>query len=171
MASANEQATCPKCGSTSIQAVPVERRKIGDAIVAEYFLGTAAGVAAGSSTVIQAVCLKCGCQWFPGTVQEQRLRAAAGELGEAAKRAEEQRQSDEVDKRQKAQRNLSIGVVVVILLIILIVAIVSLAQNAATNAAWKALDRQRDSVRAVQDSIRMATTAKGRHRTGRTGRQ
>lgn len=84
-------ATCPRCGSTSIQAVPVEKKKLGEAALAEYFFGTAAGVAASSSTVIQAVCLSCGAQWFPGTESEKRMRALAGQLGEPAKQAEQQR--------------------------------------------------------------------------------
>jgi hypothetical protein len=74
-------ATCPACGSPSVQAVPIERRKIGTAVLAQYFLGVAGGVAAGSTVVIQAVCLECGCQWFPGTPNEQEVRALSGQLG------------------------------------------------------------------------------------------
>ena len=77
-------ATCPKCGSASIQAVPVKKSQIGKALLTEYFLGTAAGVGASSKTVIQAVCLGCGCTWFPGTSQERHLRGLSRQLGEAA---------------------------------------------------------------------------------------
>ena len=94
------EATCPQCGSTSIQAVPIPRKQVGNAVIAEYFLGTAAGVAAGTSTVIQAVCLKCGCQWFPGTAQESRIRALSGQFGEPARRAELERLDHQ--KRRKA---------------------------------------------------------------------
>jgi hypothetical protein len=34
-------ATCPQCGSASLQAVPLERKKIAEAMLTEYFLGTA----------------------------------------------------------------------------------------------------------------------------------
>jgi hypothetical protein len=78
MTSGTPQASCPKCGSPSVQAVPIEKKKLGEAVLAEYFLGTAAGVAAGSKIVIQAVCLVCGCQWFPGSEGEQRVRALSG---------------------------------------------------------------------------------------------
>ena len=84
-------ATCPKCGSASIQAVPVKKSSLGKAFVAEYFLGTAAGVAAGGGdTVIQVVCLSCGCQYFPGTKQEQQVRALSGQLGDKAKKEAEE---------------------------------------------------------------------------------
>ena len=101
------QATCPKCGSPSVQAVPVEKKKLDQAVLAEYFLGTAAGVAAGTDMVIQAVCLSCGAQWFPGTPDEQRLRALSGQLGEEVKKkAEQDVAREEVSK--DSQRNLSI---------------------------------------------------------------
>lgn len=77
-------ATCPTCGSASIQAVPVKKSQIGQALLTEYFLGTAAGVGASSSTVIQVVCLSCGCTWLPGTSQERHLRALSRQLGEKA---------------------------------------------------------------------------------------
>lgn len=82
MTNATPTATCPKCGSASIQAVPVKKSQIGKALLTEYFLGTAAGVGASSSTVIQAVCLSCGCTWLPGTSQERHIRALSRQLGE-----------------------------------------------------------------------------------------
>lgn len=110
--------TCPQCGSPSVQAVPIERKRIDQAIVAEYFLGTAAGLAAGSSTVIQAVCLKCGTQWFPGTQQEQRLRALSGQLGEGEQRAERARldaaQRESSASQARTARVVGIAVVVLI---------------------------------------------------------
>jgi hypothetical protein len=84
-----------------VQAVPVEKKKLGEAVLTEYFLGTAAGVAASSSTVIQAMCLSCGFQWFPGTKAEQRLRALSGQLGEDAKRKVE---AEDVRERQGRER-------------------------------------------------------------------
>ncbi|HKV72436.1 MAG TPA: hypothetical protein VJN62_14370 [Gemmatimonadales bacterium] len=118
MTSDDGKATCPQCGSPSIQAVPIERKKVGEAILAEYFLGTAAGVAAGASTVIQAVCLKCGCQWFPGTVQEKRIRAASGQLGEQAKQEEEARAAKATAEKATRDRNLAIGCVILVVVVI-----------------------------------------------------
>jgi hypothetical protein len=111
-------ASCPTCGSASIQAVTVERKKIGQAVLAEYFLGTAAGVAAGSSTVVQNACLACGQQWFPGTEQERQLRALAGQLGETAKRAEVRRREEAEKQKVRDRRTTSIAVFVFLLLIV-----------------------------------------------------
>ena len=65
-------------------------------------LGTAAGISAGSRTVIQIVCLSCGCQWLPGTRQEHTIRALSGRLGYEAKLAaeDELRSQQEERKRQ-----------------------------------------------------------------------
>lgn len=115
-------AACPKCGSASIQAVPVEKKKLGNAIVAEYFLGTAAGVAASSSTVIQAICLSCGCQWFPGTDMERQIRALSGQLGKAEKITEEQRitKAAAEKKRDAVSNARAIAVMILIILAFLI---------------------------------------------------
>ncbi|HKV74614.1 MAG TPA: hypothetical protein VJN95_08845 [Gemmatimonadales bacterium] len=94
----SEAAACPRCESPSVQAVAVQRKDIGAAILAEYFAGTAAGVAAGTKTVIQNVCTKCGAQWLPGTSQEQTLRLLSGRLGADAQQAEIAR----LEKEQKA---------------------------------------------------------------------
>lgn len=122
-------ATCPSCGSPSIQAVPIERKKLGQAVITEYFLGTAAGVAMGSSVVIQAMCLSCGAQWFPGTKQEEELRALSGQLGEAAKQTAQHavatRLAAQTDRASENRE--TIGLVVVLLLIAaLIIALASM---------------------------------------------
>lgn len=109
------QATCPKCGSLSVQAVPVEKKKLDEAVLTEYILGTAAGVAAGSEMVIQAVCLSCGCQWFPGSPAEQRLRALSGQLGEEAKKKAELDTARE-NVKENSKRNISVLFTVVLLL-------------------------------------------------------
>ena len=158
MTSNPEQATCPRCGSPSIQAVPIPRKKIADAIITEYFLGTAAGVAAGSSTVIQAICLKCGCQWFPGTVQEQRIRALSGQLGDAAKRAEQARLAEVAAAKERETKEHQVIAAVVIGIVILGAIGYGFWQSAQDDAAWAAR-RARDSVAAVQrtrDSVAMS---------------
>jgi hypothetical protein len=91
MTSPSPTATCPRCNSPSLQAVPVKRTSIASAVLAEYALGTAAGVAASSDTVIRVVCLNCGCAYVPGTIEERTLRALSGQLGEQARVEAEQR--------------------------------------------------------------------------------
>ena len=118
--STTPQATCPKCGSPSVQAVPIEKKKLGEAVLAEYFLGTAAGVAAGSKMVIQAMCLSCGFQWFPGTPAEQRVRALSGQLGEAAKKkveAEIARERAAKERQSKKDRQQGVVLLLVVLFV------------------------------------------------------
>lgn len=103
-------ATCPACGSPSVQAVPIERRHVGKAVLAQYFLGVAGGVVAGSTVVIQAVCLECGSQWIPGTDQERELRALSGQLGEAEQR-------DAVDRNDRGNRRRAMGWMVALVLV------------------------------------------------------
>jgi hypothetical protein len=116
MTSGTPHASCPKCGSPSVQAVPIEKKKLGEAVLAEYFLGTAAGVASGSKMVIQAVCLACGCQWFPGSEGEQRIRALSGQLGPAAKRAAEQTIARENARKETESRNTTIATILFLVL-------------------------------------------------------
>ena len=56
------------------------KKSLGKALLTEYFLGTAAGMAAGSDTVIVATCLKCGQTWSPGSLAERKLRLESGQL-------------------------------------------------------------------------------------------
>jgi len=109
----SEQATCPSCGSSSIQAVAVDRRNLASAAAAQYFLGVAAGVAAGATTLIQVLCLRCGCRWVPGTQHEQDLRALSGQLGEEAQRAAKETMEAarlEKERREQAGRAFWFGV-------------------------------------------------------------
>jgi predicted nucleic acid-binding Zn-ribbon protein len=80
-------ATCPSCGSPSIQAVPIQRQKVSEPGLVEVLLQTEEEEdrPAETETVIQAVCLKCGAKWFPGTKEEEEMRAMSGQLGEQAK--------------------------------------------------------------------------------------
>src|SRR6267143_1204528 len=115
----DDVANCPHCGSTSIQAVPIEKKKIGQAMIAEYFMGTAAGVAAGSAMVIQAICLKCGTQWFPGTAQEQRIRALSGQLGPAAQDQERKKIDEEERSKNRASSQLAVTLFVLIAIVVI----------------------------------------------------
>lgn len=120
-------ASCPCCASPSVQIVSVPTRSVGAAVLAELTLGTAAAVAASSSTVLQAACAKCGAQWFPGTKAEARMRALSGQLGEDARSAEEERVaaekvSAEQAVRKRDQRNAGIigfGIIAAVLLSLL----------------------------------------------------
>jgi hypothetical protein len=128
MSTTETVATCPRCGSGSVQAVPISKRSVAKALLVEgLFDSTAAGVAAGSSTTIQAVCLKCGCQWLPGSEQEHRLRALSGQLGDAARLAAERAVMREDQAKEEAERRLRfiiwIGAFVVLGIIILLVAL------------------------------------------------
>jgi len=104
-------ATCPSCNSSSIQALSVPKQQLAKAMVTEYFLGHAAGVAAGTSHVIQNVCLKCGTRWLAGTSEERRLRIISGQYGDAARQQfindETEREALEHAKRQADDERLT----------------------------------------------------------------
>lgn len=105
-----QRATCPKCGSTSVQVVNIEKKNLGAAVLAEWMLdSTAAGVAAGSKMVPSNACVACGFQWLPGSLPEALARLISGQLGEdnrkkvlAQVRRREQEQQVE---RKHARRN------------------------------------------------------------------
>jgi hypothetical protein len=162
-----EQATCPTCDSPSIQAVPIEKKKIADAIVAEYFLGTAAGVAAGSAVVIQAICLKCGQQWFPGTNQEEQLRILSGQRGPAAQRDAQERLAAtarvQQDLDQRSNR-VAVGVLVIVVMILAGILVTQGIEQQQEAARSREAIRIRDSVH-VQDSLHAARRAQSRVNT------
>ena len=79
--------SCPKCGATNIQVVPIKRTSVPESVAAEYFRGTGAGAAPGVDTIMQSVCYRCGCRWIPRTAEERHLRAASGQLGPEAMHA------------------------------------------------------------------------------------
>ncbi|SRR6266576_2204732 len=80
---ATQRATCPTCGATTVQVVNVQKKDIGAAMLAEWlFDSTAAGVAAGSRTIICNVCVACGFQWLPGSSQEALARLFSDQLGQ-----------------------------------------------------------------------------------------
>lgn len=92
--------------------MPIKRKSLGSAVLADLALGTAAGVTAGSDQVIQTVCLNCGCQWIPGTSQERRLRALSGQLGDPARsEAETQVRAEKQRAKEKEERDLIWGAI------------------------------------------------------------
>jgi hypothetical protein len=91
-------------------------------------LGTAAGIAAGSGSVIKSVCLSCGLQYFPGTKEEQRIRALSGQLGAEEKATAE---SDVLKDKERllaagqaTDRNVLAGCVILILALLAIISLV-----------------------------------------------
>ena len=121
-------ATCPRCNSQSIQAVTLPKKSINVAILGELALGTAAGLAASSETVIQNVCLHCGQQWFPGSKDEEHIRTLSGERGvERQREAEIQRKEKLEDDLWKSDRNTGYTVLGGILGIVILIAGVTCA--------------------------------------------
>src|SRR5438874_36040 len=79
---AAQRATCPRCTATTVQIVSVQKKNLGAAMLAEWLLdSTAAGVAAGSKTVLSNACVACGFQWVPGSLHEAFARMFSGQLG------------------------------------------------------------------------------------------
>lgn len=119
--------SCPKCGATNVQFVPVKRTSVPEAMAAEYFRGTGAGAAPGADTIMESVCYRCGCRWIPRTAEERHLRAASGQLGPEAMRAaqaEDAAASERVKARRRtmlpkiSKRTLVIAVVMVIVILL-----------------------------------------------------
>jgi hypothetical protein len=111
---------CPQCGGSNVQVVAVDRRSVAKSVLAELALGTAGGLAAGSSSVVQAVCLACGATWVPGTSPEQ-WRALRGLSGpEAQQEAELQAKVERLrsqlaeTKRSSASRSGCLWVMLII---------------------------------------------------------
>lgn len=102
-------ATCPRCASQSLQAIVVPKRQVGSAALTQAMLGTAAGVAAGTSTVVKNVCLSCGLQWFPGTRDEDHIRALSGQLGAEREAAIEAQDAEELRKEMQRQEDAAKG--------------------------------------------------------------
>ena len=94
--------SCPKCGASSLQSVPLKRSSVAKETATEYFRGTAPGVAAKSDTIPQSVCPRCGCRWSPRTGEERRLRALSGQLGPDAMLAA---QTDAAAERARPQQS------------------------------------------------------------------
>jgi len=87
MTSAVPMSSCPKCGSTNVQSVPVKRSSVPELQAAEYLRSTANPQSV--DTIFQGACSRCGCRWIPRTTEERRLRALSGQLGAAAARTAE----------------------------------------------------------------------------------
>lgn len=125
MTTPNPTASCPKCGSTSIETVPVKRSSVPKALVTEY-LATGPSAAAGSDTITQSVCPKCGCRWFPRTKQERHLRALSGQLGQEAMiaaLAEEAAESAQAKQSALAKIPVRTWAIAVVLAIVVLLAL------------------------------------------------
>lgn len=118
---------CPRCASPSVQAVPLEQRSVAAAALSEEFLGTAAGVVAGTRRVLVNHCLGCGWDWLPGSEEERRLRALNGQLGEDAKEVEfalveEERRVATKAQQSRLRRSHKIVALAVVLLTVALIA-------------------------------------------------
>jgi hypothetical protein len=116
--------TCPRCASSSVQAVSIQENDVTRAMLTELSLGTAAGVTAGSRTIVQALCLKCGLTWFPGSPLEHRIRALSGQLGPEARDAEAKTMEAEARAaRARRIRSYCIAALVIVLVVSGIIAL------------------------------------------------
>jgi len=95
MTSAVSSASCPRCGDTNVQPVPV--RRSGSAAPEPVRHG-----APGTAPIAQCVCARCGCRWTPRSPEERHLRALSGQLGEGAARAAQA--EDAARARREARR-------------------------------------------------------------------
>jgi hypothetical protein len=87
MSAPGSTASCPRCGATNIQFVPIKRTSVPESVAAEYFRGMVGGAGPAPETIQQSVCFRCGCRWIPRTAEEHHLRAVSGQLGPEAMRA------------------------------------------------------------------------------------
>lgn len=65
----DDRILCIACGSPAVQLLSVTKRDLGAALFADLIAGTAVGVTAGRKSLVLNVCMKCGAQWAPGTVE------------------------------------------------------------------------------------------------------
>src|SRR2546430_10027672 len=108
-----QRAAWPGWGATPVQAVNVEKKNLGAALLTEWLRdSTAAGVAACSKTVISNACIACGFQWLPGSPHEALARLVSGQLGQDTRKhllARLRRRDEELQhERERSQRTLAI---------------------------------------------------------------
>jgi hypothetical protein len=117
-------ASCPKCGSTSVQVTQIRPSSVPKGVATEYYQGTTQGGAGGSDTIPQLVCLSCGCRWIPRTKQERYLKALSGQLGPEAMRAAQAKDAAESAQAKRSAlakippRTWAIAVVLAIVLLL-----------------------------------------------------
>jgi hypothetical protein len=102
MTAAGSTVSCPKCGATNIQFVPIKRTSVPESVAAEYFRGIGPGAGPVADTIQQSACFRCGCRWIPRTAEEHRLRALSGQLGPEAMRTA---QAEDAATRGRAQQS------------------------------------------------------------------
>jgi hypothetical protein len=108
-----QRVTCPSCGAATIQAVSVEKKSLGAAMLTEWLLdSTAAGVAAGSKTVICNACLACGFQWLPGSPHEALARLRSDQVGDCREWWAEQESRHQALETGRSKNRITIGIVV-----------------------------------------------------------
>lgn len=83
------EAFCPRCGSTSLQAVTTNERSLARAVGATFMLGVAAGVTAGNKSVVQVICLNCGA--VKSTTGAQAQQSPTDGYVSAAKKEQDKR--------------------------------------------------------------------------------
>jgi hypothetical protein len=106
MTAPGSTASCPKCGATNIQFVPIKRASVPESVAAEYFRGMTPATGPGADTIQQSVCFRCGCRWIPRTAEEHHLRAVSGQLGPEAMRVA---QAEDAAARAKGQQTSRFG--------------------------------------------------------------
>lgn len=81
----DSQASCPKCGATTVQGQLVPMKNFAGGVLTALLTDDMAAsvlVAQDGKRTVQAFCLSCGAIWLPA--QEHLARAVRGELGGAA---------------------------------------------------------------------------------------
>jgi predicted RNA-binding Zn-ribbon protein involved in translation (DUF1610 family) len=86
MTAPSPSGSCPKCGSTTLQASLLTRASVPKTLASEYFAALPPS-AQHADTIQQYACSKCGMKWIPRTMQERQVRALSGQLGPEAMRA------------------------------------------------------------------------------------
>ena len=143
-----QRATCPKCAATTVQIVNVEKKTLGAAMLTEWLLdSTAAGVAAGSKTVLSNACVACGFQWLPGSLHEALARLVSGQFGEDIRQhvLAQFRRHDQALEQLKAESQRTLAILGAVVAIVAVGALVYSAYFSPAARARAADLRRTDS--------------------------